>query len=272
MFRIAQEVRDLIRPGDRVLDIGGAEEIFPRANAVMDIVPYAERRPGPLAAKEKEQFTEADWFVGDVCAPEVWQRFSDKQFDFVLCSHTLEDIRDPIFVCAQMIRVAKRGYIETPSRIRECTRAESEEPLAGWPHHRWLVDVEDGSLIFTAKMHWANDFDYAGARRHQCLSDYRFQFVGLEWEGSFGYQERMAKGPVIESENLFHYFAHFPWREPPGPVFRARDVVNTDSTFRGHREFLLAVERGEDPETTLERYRRRKAGAAKSGKSALRFW
>ena len=82
MFRFAWQVRELIRPGDRVLDIGGAEEVFPRANVVLDIVPYESRRPGTL--KEPEQFTADSWFVGDICAPEIWQRFGDKEFDFVL--------------------------------------------------------------------------------------------------------------------------------------------------------------------------------------------
>ena len=85
-----------IKPGDRVLDIGGATETFPRANAVIDILPYEARRHGP-PLEMPEQFTRDDWYVGDLCYPAVWENFADKEFDFVVCSHTLEDIRDPIF-------------------------------------------------------------------------------------------------------------------------------------------------------------------------------
>lgn len=257
MFRNAREVRELIRPGDRVLDIGGAEEVFPRANVVFDIVPYEGRRPG-MITDEPEQFTADSWFVADICSPDIWRRFGDKEFDFVLCSHTLEDIRDPITVCRQMNRVARRGYIECPSRLRECTREDAALRSAGWPHHRWIVDFEAGYLIFTAKGHWANDFNYAGPRRRLALSDYRMQFIGLEWEGSFGYYERMAKGPVIEAENIFHYFANFPFDDPPGPIYQAKNIEQDPRTFRGHREFLLPVERSERPEDTLARYRRRR--------------
>lgn len=257
MFRLAREVRELIRPGDRVLDIGGAEEVFPRANVVLDIVPYEARRPG-MITDEPEQFTAADWHVADICSPEIWQKFGDKEFDFVLCSHTLEDIRDPIGVCRQMVRVAKRGYIECPSRLRECTREDPSVRSAGWPHHRWMVDFEDGYLIFTDKGQWAHEFNYPGPRRRLAVSDYRLQFIALEWEGSFGCYERMGKGPVIEAENTFHYFANFPFDDPPGPIYRCKDVPQDPRTFRGHREFLLPIERAEPPEATLARYRRRK--------------
>lgn len=257
MFRKAREVRELIRPGDRVLDIGGAEEVFPRANVVLDIVPYESRRPGVLT-DEPEQFTADSWFVADICSPEIWQRFGDKEFDFVLCSHTLEDIRDPIGVCRQMVRVAKRGYIECPSRLRECTREDPSVRAAGWPHHRWIVDFEDGYLIFTDKGQWAHEFNYPGPRRRLCATQYELQFIALEWEGSFGCYERMGKGPVIEAENTFHYFTRFNYEKPPSPIHRCKDVEQDPRTFRGHREFLLPIERAEPPEETLARYRRRR--------------
>ncbi len=261
MFRDAREVRELVRSGDKVLDIGGAEEVFPRADVVLDIVPYEGRRPGALR-EEAECFSAESWFVADICAPEIWTRFADKEFDFVLCSHTLEDVRDPISVCREMIRVGKRGYIECPSRLRECTREEAGLRSAGWPHHRWIVDFEDGHLIFTGKGDWASDFDFAGDRREQCLADYRLQFVGLEWEGSFGYHERMGKGPVIEAENTFLFFAEFPFHAPSGPIYQAKDVAPGPGTFLGHREFLLPVEAREAPEVTLARYRQRRVEKA----------
>ncbi len=43
--------------------------------------------------------------------------FSDNEFDFVFCRHTLEDMFNPFPLCAEMSRVGKAGYIETPSPI-----------------------------------------------------------------------------------------------------------------------------------------------------------
>src|SRR6266849_11045898 len=125
MFNQARDVLDMIHLGDRVLDIGGAAEVFPRANVVVDILPYEQRSQGQLK-DVPEHFTGADWYAADICTEHVWQNFKDKEFDFVICSHVLEDVRDPLFVCAQMVRVGKAGYIEVPSRFREMAKAAGE--------------------------------------------------------------------------------------------------------------------------------------------------
>jgi hypothetical protein len=115
MFNRIENVLHLIEPSARVLDVGGAAEVFPRANVVIDILPYESRQRSHLDMPE--QFLCEDWYVGDICFPEIWSHFRDKEFDFVVCSHVLEDVRDPIFVCSQIQRVAKAGYIETPLAI-----------------------------------------------------------------------------------------------------------------------------------------------------------
>jgi len=162
MFNRIENVLHLIEPSARVLDVGGAAEVFPRANVVIDILPYESRQRSHLDMPE--QFLCEDWYVGDICFPEIWSHFRDKEFDFVVCSHVLEDVRDPIFVCSQIQRVAKAGYIETPSRFRECAKVNANDTVAGWGHHRWLVDVEDGTIVFTPKMHWVHMFDYLAWR------------------------------------------------------------------------------------------------------------
>jgi hypothetical protein len=41
----------------------------------------------------------------------------------VICSHTLEDIRDPLWVCSEMIRIGKAGYIELPRGLQKPVEA-----------------------------------------------------------------------------------------------------------------------------------------------------
>src|SRR6516164_2319087 len=100
---------------------------FNRANYVLDVEPYETRGfyttfGGPaFQGPEREQFTKETWFQRDLCERKPFP-FRDKELDFVICSHTLEDIRDPLWVCSEMIRIAKRGYIEVPSRIAETCR------------------------------------------------------------------------------------------------------------------------------------------------------
>ncbi len=137
-----------------VLDVGGGMAAFPRADSVIDALEFEER--GRLLdsaqAKSPHRFTRDSWVRFDICSRQPWP-FSDQQFDFAVCSHVLEDVRDPVWVCAEISRVAKAGYVEVPSRIVEQSKGVEHPHLAGYYHHRWLVSVADGLLEFRQKPH-----------------------------------------------------------------------------------------------------------------------
>ena len=128
------------------------------------------------------------WVQRDICDHEPWP-FEDDQFDFVTCAHTLEDIRDPLWVCHELMRVARAGYIEVPSRLEEHTYG-FRVPWVGYPHHRWLVDVRENGLDFVMKTHIihgprANSFPL---RFYKRLSEEQ-KAQPFWWEGSFEFRE-----------------------------------------------------------------------------------
>ncbi len=98
----------------------------------------------------------------DICSGRL--PFPDKMFDFTICSHTLEDLRDPLAVCKELVRVSRGGYIETPSPYFELTRGvdSGDKRYAGYYHHRWLVSRDERGLQFFAKPH----FVHASRRFH----------------------------------------------------------------------------------------------------------
>ena len=176
-----------------VLDVGGAMKPFNRANWIMDALPYEER--GALGSVGgDERFGPDTWVIRDFCDREPWP-FSDDQFDFVICSHTLEDVRDPIWMCSELNRVAKAGYIEVPSRLEEQTYG-FQGPWTGWSHHRWLIDVDERSITFVHKSgvveregsHFPPDFRNTLSEEDRVLS--------LWWQGSFEFGERLFWDPV----------------------------------------------------------------------------
>ena len=152
------EVLARIQPGDRVLDVGGWACPFNRADWVIDCQPFETRgfyaTAGLPASQggDREYFSRETWVERDICDREPWP-FPDRWFDFSICAHTLEDVRDPLFVCSELIRVSKRGYIETPSRLAEMCRGWESERTAGLNHHHWLVDYGPARLDFTMKWH-----------------------------------------------------------------------------------------------------------------------
>jgi len=187
----------LLSDDDLVLDVGGGSSPLPRADWVLDLVPCEERQ-----AAEGERFSASTWVRRDACDREPWP-FEDGRFAFAVCSHTLEDVRDPVWVCSELQRVARAGYIEVPSRLEEQSWGVIG-PWVGWSHHRWLVDVSDGAIQFVHKPHAIHGQESAHFPPgfHDSLSpEERVQ--QLWWEGSFDAREQV----FLDADSLDAYLA-----------------------------------------------------------------
>jgi hypothetical protein len=177
-----------------VLDVGGWAVPFPRADWVIDLQPYETRGEwGYDGDPAEERFRADTWVVRDICAREPWP-FADDQFDFVVCAHTLEDVRDPIAVCAEIARVGKAGYIEVPSRLWEQSRGVQGD-WVGWAHHHWLIDIDAAAedVRFVLKPHSLSRTDVQlafPAATATALSDEE-KIAQLWWEGSFSFREEI---------------------------------------------------------------------------------
>ena len=123
-----------VGPTDLVLDVGSGQDPSPRANVLCDkFVADSTERHG------QAMFADRPFVIADVEALP----FADGAFDYAICSHVLEHVADPERATRELQRVARRGYVETPSA--------SWEKVAGFPFHRWMVSVHDGRLVFEAK-------------------------------------------------------------------------------------------------------------------------
>ena len=69
--------------------------------------------------------------------------FRDGAFAYLIASHIAEHVEDPDGLCREVTRVARAGYIETPSPLAD--RLFEEE------YHLWRVGSEAGQLTFTTK-------------------------------------------------------------------------------------------------------------------------
>jgi SAM-dependent methyltransferase len=119
---------------DVVLDVGSGPGPNLRSNVLCDKFPWdGSERHGHSIRLDRP------FVMGDVeCLP-----FADGAFDFAICSHVLEHVENPERAVAELERVARRGYIETPSA--------SWEKLAGFDFHRWMVSRDGDRLVFVAK-------------------------------------------------------------------------------------------------------------------------
>ncbi len=209
-----------------VLDIGGWADPLPRADWVVDLMPYETRglyaEAGGSGTAAAERFSAGTWIRRDVCDRQPLP-FGDEEFDFVVCSHTLEDIRDPIGVCAEIVRVGKAGYVEVPSRLEEQSWGVAG-PFVGWSHHRWLIDRPDGRLEF---MHKPGALQALGeaqipADAYAKLTPEQ-RVISFFWEGTFDFGERLLFDQAEHDADLIAVAR--PFREAttaPAPAGRRR--------------------------------------------------
>ena len=213
--RNVSKILQMLQPTDIVLDIGGWASPFNRANYVMDVQPYETRgyyRTIGLPASQggvREHFGHDTWIRRDLCDHEPYP-FPDKSVDFVICSHTLEDIRDPLWVCSEMVRIAKRGYVEFPSRLAESCRGWESDRIAGLSHHRWLIEIDEEAkdVRFMMKYHmihshWRFSFppSFLRSLREEQRSSWLF------WEGMFTWSEMNRVGLDAIASELQGYVA-----------------------------------------------------------------
>ncbi|MHB8120730.1 MAG: methyltransferase domain-containing protein [Desulfuromonadaceae bacterium] len=127
-----------IRPSDKVLDIGSGHLPFPFATHLADLA-LEDGNVGRAGIP----FKHLDGKPVYECNIEKLP-FADKEFDFVYCSHVLEHVNSPENACQELMRVAKRGYIETPTRGKDLWLN-----TAKISNHRWAVELIHQKLVFT---------------------------------------------------------------------------------------------------------------------------
>jgi SAM-dependent methyltransferase len=207
-IKLMREIKD----DDRVLDIGGWWKPFNRADTVVDLKPYDTRGGGGSIETGTERFSKNSWFQMDVSSTPL--PFPDKSFDFVVCSQTLEDLKDPVYLCKELMRVGKKGYIETPSIWIECQFGidAPDESLnyPGYQQHRWFIDYEDNKVIFIPKLAYLSSFCFVDLK---IVKDYvrnrRIWTSCLFWEGKFEVNEIFTSDINNVVAYLTKYFVEF---------------------------------------------------------------
>lgn len=185
-----------IKAGEKVLDIGSGAYPFPYATHLADL--YEE---GTTHRTEPLLKTGLPFQACDI----EQLPYKDKEFDFVYCSHVLEHVKDPARACEELMRVGKRGYIETPTRLSDIML----NFIRLKDHHRWHINLLGNTLVF---MEWAdkerrdteiNDFfvmlhsKYRNAFQ-DLVHNHRDLFVNmLLWHENFNYSVFDKRGMLV---------------------------------------------------------------------------
>jgi SAM-dependent methyltransferase len=199
-----------IKKSDYVLEVGGGHNPHPRSNIVVD--KYTgddnQHRGASLKVLSHQKFIEAD----GTNLP-----FKDHEFDYVICCHVLEHIPDPVAFLKEQFRVAKRGYIETPSLLGELLAQKDSHKWLLHEHRDVLYLVEKANISFYPRYDTGNLFhDYLPKhsigykimqRTHANLETIR-----IEWDTDFQFS-------IEPSDPEIRKYFTGPWQNSWGDSF-----------------------------------------------------
>lgn len=94
-------------------------------------------------------------FVINLENPETYKDVLDYvnkngKFDFSICSHTLEDVFNPVDVINFLQKISKEGFIAIPSKYNEFTNLYNN-PWMGNAHHKQILDVINDTIVIFPK-------------------------------------------------------------------------------------------------------------------------
>lgn len=124
-----------------VLEVGSGGNPYPRSNVLLDA--YEETRERHWDALVHDRPTVLSF--GENLP------FKDKAFDYVIAAHVLEHTPFPEKFLAELQRVARAGFIETPDAFME--------RINPYKDHRLEVTVRDEGLVIRKKPAWIYDQD-----------------------------------------------------------------------------------------------------------------
>ncbi|HEX9987607.1 MAG TPA: methyltransferase domain-containing protein [Chloroflexia bacterium] len=162
-----------IGPNDLVLDVGSGHSPNPRSDILCDRYIEDDTERGGSIRVDRPL----------IVADGHNLPFKDKAFDYVIASHIIEHMDDPARFCSELARVAKRGFIASPTELAE--------HMFYWSFHKWYVNKLGNRLVLHPKVNVPNIFgdlfDYFYeynpwfARFHRSVPD--LFWMEYEWDG-----------------------------------------------------------------------------------------
>ncbi len=141
-------------------------------------------------------------FLGNMNRYEDWLPIlkhveENGKFSFANCTHTLEDLANPMLVLEMLPRISEQGFIAIPSKYNELQRREGN--FRGTMHHRWFFNIENNYLVAYPKIPIV---DHITFHPHELIIEERAELeLRMFWIGKidFSIANNDYLGPTAEA-------------------------------------------------------------------------
>tara|TARA_Y100000361_G_scaffold153627_1_gene175958 strand:+ start:893 stop:1741 length:849 start_codon:yes stop_codon:yes gene_type:complete len=159
-----------LNTNSKILDLGGGHNCWglPYVNHIADFLWSEEEKQALFEIKQDLKLFSVD--IEDYRSWRKLENYCKKngKFDFIICTHTLEDLNNPLLACQKMNEIGKAGYISVPTKYAELSKFENYYPkeefrwawretgtlekvrcggYKGYHHHRWVFQLKDNTFI-----------------------------------------------------------------------------------------------------------------------------
>jgi hypothetical protein len=122
------------------------------------------------------------FFKVDLEDKSTWSELLDYvdqygKFDFSICSHTLEDIFNPLDVISLLEKISNSGFVAIPSKYDEFVHLYDHK-YRGNAHHKQFFDFVGDELIIFPKF----SFIETDSRSDEVISNPKGRELSLFWE------------------------------------------------------------------------------------------
>ena len=181
------EIKKLISDMNyKAIDIGGSMDFwsYPEVRYVADLIPVERFNP------ENTTFFKIELGRRDSYSEILEYVEKNGKFDFSVCSHTIEDVFNPLDVIELLEKISHRGFIAVPSKFNEFSRLYNND-YYGNAHHKQILDYNNEKLVIYPKFPFIE-------RREEKVKEIAMMNKGFEL--NFIWEEKIENKIFAENE------------------------------------------------------------------------
>jgi hypothetical protein len=123
------------------------------------------------------------------------------KFDFSICSHTLEDVFNPLDLIGLLTKISNSGFIAIPSKYDEFSFLYQNN-YRGNAHHKQFFDIVDDTLVVYPKFSWTERDE----RSNEILKYDKGRELSFYWENEIPVEIFGVGKPFMSDGDLMNEY------------------------------------------------------------------